>query len=62
MAMFYILGMTHSLPTANPGVIHSLPTAFINDECSGYGMDHACVTEDVCYAALINLKSRLKFM
>ena len=29
----------------NPGMIHSLPTAFI-DECSGYGMDHAWVTED----------------
>ena len=24
----------------NTGVIHSIPT-----ECSGYGMDHACVTE-----------------
>ena len=30
----------------NPGVIHSVPIAFITDECSGYGMDHALVTED----------------
>ena len=29
----------------NPGVTHSVPTAFIN-ECSGYGMDHTWVTED----------------
>ena len=33
----YILG--------NPGVTHSVPTAFIIDECSGYGMGHARVTE-----------------
>ena len=33
----------------NPGVTHSVPTAFINDECSGYGMGHAWVTEiDEC--------------
>ena len=41
----------------NPGVIHSVPTAFIihdecsgygmdHHECSGYGMDHVWVTED----------------
>ena len=30
----------------NPGVTHSVPTAFIIDECSGYGMGHAWVTED----------------
>ena len=29
----------------NPGVTHSVPTAFIN-ECSGYGMGFAWVTED----------------
>ena len=30
----------------NPGVTHSVPTAFIRgDECSGYGMGHARVTE-----------------
>ena len=30
----------------NPGVTHSVPTAFITDECSGYGMGHTWVTED----------------
>ena len=29
----------------NPGVTHSVPTAFI-DECSGYGMGHTWVTKD----------------
>ena len=31
----------------NPGVTHSVPNAFINDECSRYGMGHDWVTEDV---------------
>ena len=31
---------------SNPGVTHSVPTAFITDECSWYIMDHALVTED----------------
>ena len=46
-------GVTNSVPTAilgNPGVIHSVPTAPRRDQfrthCSGYGMDHAWVTED----------------
>ena len=32
----------------NPGVIHSVPTAFITrgDKCSGYGLDRAWVIED----------------
>ena len=37
IAYTYILG--------NPDVTHSVPTAFI-DEYSGYGMDHAWVTQD----------------
>ena len=36
-------GVTHSVPTAYPGVTHSVPTAL---HCSGYGMGHAWVTED----------------
>ena len=35
---------------SNPGVTHSIPTVFITfitDECSGCGMGHAWVTEDV---------------
>ena len=37
--------MSHpvSIHPGNPGVAHSVPTAF---ECSGYGMGHAWVTED----------------
>ena len=33
----YILG--------NPGVMHSVPTAF-GDECSGYVIDHPWISED----------------
>ena len=36
---------TSSHILGKPGVTHSVPTAFIN-ECSGYGMGHAWVTED----------------
>ena len=38
----YILG--------NPGMTHSVPTAFIT-KCSGFGIGHAWFTEDVCYDA-----------
>ena len=34
----------------NPGVTHFVPTTFI-DECSGYGMGHAWVTDDDHYYA-----------
>ena len=45
----------HRSILGNPGVTHSVPTAFINAVgtewvtpglCSGYGMGHAWVTED----------------
>ena len=33
----------------NPGVTHSVPTAFIDEcECSGYGKGHAWVTDNEC--------------
>ena len=45
MPLKYILG--------NLGMTHSVPAAFVmnavgTDECSGYGMDHAWVTDDEC--------------
>ena len=36
-----------ALNLGNPGVTHSVLTAFIIDECSGNGMGHVWVTEDV---------------
>ena len=40
------LDVTVSVILSNPGVTHSVPTAFIIDECSGNGMGPAWVTKD----------------
>ena len=36
----------YTIILGNPGMTNSIPTAFINDECSGYGMGHTWVTKD----------------
>ena len=45
----------------NPGVTHSVPTAFIDDECSGYGMGHAWVTKDDWWMQWVRNVSRLGY-